>query len=99
MQSEQPKEREAKLEHMREQISSGALVIRRTTRAERAKSPSSVRSHCQIHRTGRTGAAGRTPAATGRRHAPRHAGRAPAKRVQTRRVTTVLAWSSGGSLA
>lgn len=29
--------REAKLEHIREQVSSGALVIRQMTRAERAK--------------------------------------------------------------
>jgi hypothetical protein len=30
-------ERQAKLEHIREQVSSGALVIRQMTRAERAK--------------------------------------------------------------
>jgi DNA-binding transcriptional regulator YbjK len=30
-------ERQAKLEHVREQVSSGALVIRQMTRAERAK--------------------------------------------------------------
>jgi hypothetical protein len=30
-------EREAKLEHIREQVSSGALVIRQMTRAERVK--------------------------------------------------------------
>lgn len=30
-------ERQAKLEHIRKQVSSGALVIRRMTRAERAK--------------------------------------------------------------
>jgi hypothetical protein len=30
-------EREAKLEHIREQVSSGALVIRQMTRAERTK--------------------------------------------------------------
>jgi hypothetical protein len=30
-------DRQAKLEHIREQVSSGALVIRQMTRAERAK--------------------------------------------------------------
>jgi hypothetical protein len=30
-------ERQAKLEHIREQVSSGALVIRQMTRAERAR--------------------------------------------------------------
>jgi hypothetical protein len=30
-------DRQAKLEHIREQISSGALVVRQMTRAERAK--------------------------------------------------------------
>ena len=37
MQERAAEEREAKLEHIREQVSSGALVIRQMTRAERAK--------------------------------------------------------------
>ena len=37
MQERAAAEREAKLEHIREQVSSGALVIRQMTRAERVK--------------------------------------------------------------
>ena len=37
MQERAAEERQAKLEHIREQVSSGALVIRQMTRAERAK--------------------------------------------------------------
>ena len=37
MQQRAAEVREAKLEHIREQVSSGALVIRQMTRAERAK--------------------------------------------------------------
>ena len=36
MQKRAAEERQAKLEHIREQVSSGALVIRQMTRAERA---------------------------------------------------------------
>ena len=37
MQERAAEERQAKLEHIRKQVSSGALVIRQMTRAERAK--------------------------------------------------------------
>ena len=37
MQERAAAERQAKLEHIREQVSSGALVIRQMTRAERVK--------------------------------------------------------------
>jgi hypothetical protein len=37
--------REAKLEHMREQVSTGALVVRRMTRAERATSAKQIATH------------------------------------------------------
>ena len=37
MQERAAEERQAKLEHIREQVSSGALVIRQMTHAERAK--------------------------------------------------------------
>ena len=37
MQERAAEEREAKLEHIREQVSSGALVIRQMTRAERVR--------------------------------------------------------------
>ena len=37
MQERAAAERQAKLEHIREQVSSGALVIRQMTRAERLK--------------------------------------------------------------
>ena len=37
MQERAAEERQAKLEHIREQVSSGALVIRQMTRTERAK--------------------------------------------------------------
>ena len=37
MQERAAEERQAKLEHIRTQVSSGALVIRQMTRAERAK--------------------------------------------------------------
>ena len=44
VQERQQRQREEKLEHIREQVESGALVIRQMTPAERKKNPAQNRS-------------------------------------------------------